>query len=147
MRNFRRPLIVLLVLIAVLSGVAASAHDSSAPLTAPQKAFLANYEAVRAALAADDLTAAKTAAAALAAEPDPSPPAPLTPAQQERQAAFTATVRKLAAAGSLVAARDAFKQLSQRAIHLAAGKTGYHVAHCPGVPDDAGYWVQTAPEI
>ena len=143
----KNPLRSLTVLLALLAGLAASAHESGAPLTAPQKTFLAHYEVVRAALAADDLAAAKKAAAALAAEPSPAPPVPPSPEQTKRQAAFAATVKKIAAADSLVAAREAFKALSKSAIHLAAGKSGYHVAHCPMVPDDAGYWVQTAAEI
>ena len=143
----KNPLRSLTVLLALLAGLAASAHESGAPLTAPQKTFLAHYEVVRAALAADDLVAAKIAAAALAAEPIPAPPVPPTPEQAERQAAFAATVKKLAAADSLVAARDAFKALSKRAVHVAQGQPGYHVAHCPMVPDDAGRWVQTSLEI
>ncbi len=51
--------------------------------------------------------------------------------------------KKLAAAESLCAARTAFKQLSKRAVELAAGQQGYYHAHCPMVPNDEGDWVQT----
>jgi len=103
-----------------LLGRAAYAHDNSAPLDARQKAFLTQYEAVRAALAADNLAAAKTAAAPLA---------------------------KLASAGSLAAAREAFKAVSKRAVHYATGKEGYFVANCPMVDGGEGDWVQTSNKI
>ena len=45
-----------------LLGHPAQAHDKNAPLTDAQKSFLSQYEAVRAALATDDLAAAKKAA-------------------------------------------------------------------------------------
>ena len=62
-------------------------------------------------------------------------------------AAFAVTVKKLATADSPVAARGAFKALSRRAIHLAEGREGYHVAHCPMVSKDEGYWVQITKAI
>lgn len=51
--------------------------------------------------------------------------------------------KKLAASGSLGAARDAFKILSRKASHLAKGLSGYHRFLCPHVPNDEGKWVQT----
>lgn len=130
-----------------LLGLTVRAHDKNAPLNDEQKAFLSQYESVRAALAADDLAATRKAAAAVATESNAAPAEPLTPEQRERQAAFTATVKKIASADSLEAARDAFKQLSKRAVHLVEGKPGYHVAHCPMVPNKEGVWVQTSMEI
>lgn len=99
-------------------------RGSHAPaLTEAQEHFLSGYEAVRAALAADDLDAAKTAAVALT----DSPPA-----------------ASLAKAPSLNAARVAFKKLSAEAVRLAHGQNGYYVATCSMVESD---WVQTTKGI
>ena len=139
--------ILLTLGLSALLGSAACAHDKNAPLNDEQKAFLSQYEAVRAGLAADDLAATQTAAAAIVTESKTPPAEPLTPEQQERQASFVATVKKLAMADSLAAARDAFKLLSKRAIHYAEGKEGYYVAHCPMVPKDEGNWVQITKSV
>jgi Cu(I)/Ag(I) efflux system membrane fusion protein len=130
-----------------LLGLTVRAHDKNAPLNDEQKAFLSQYESVRAALAADDLVATRKAAAAMATESKVAPAEPLTPEQRERQAAFAVTVKKIATADSLEIARDAFKQLSKRAVHLAEGKPGYYVAHCPMVSDNEGVWIQTSKEV
>ncbi len=92
-------------------------------LTGTQKQFLFGYERVRAALAADDLAAAKSAASGIEDS---------TPAVE------------LAKAQSLNAARVAFKKLSVQAIPLAKGQAGYVVANCPMVGSD---WVQTTSKI
>ena len=130
-----------------LLGSVARAHDKNAPLNDEQKAFLFQYEAVRAALAADDLAVAKKAASAVVTESKTAPAEPLTPEQKERQASFAATVQKIATADSLESARDAFKALSKRAVHYAEGKPGYYVAHCPMVPNNEGDWIQTSKDI
>jgi hypothetical protein len=130
-----------------LLGLTVRAHDKNAPLNDEQKAFLSQYESVRAALAADDLAATKMAAGAMTTEPKATPAEPMTPEQKERQVVFAATVKKIASADSLAAARDAFKQLSKRAVHFAEGKPGYYVAHCPMVPNNEGDWIQTSKEI
>lgn len=92
-------------------------------LTKAQTKFLANYEGVRAALAADDLDAAKRSAANIA----------------DSEAA-----RQLSKASSLNAARVAFKKLSAEAIQLAKGHEGYYVANCPMAGSD---WLQTTTKI
>jgi Cu(I)/Ag(I) efflux system membrane fusion protein len=130
-----------------LLGLTVRAHDKNASLNDEQKAFLSQYESVRAALAADDLVATKKAASAITTESKAVPAESLTPEQRERQTAFVATVKRIASAGSLTTAREAFKQLSKRAVHLAEGKPGYHVAHCPMVPNKEGVWIQTSMEI
>lgn len=130
-----------------LLGLTVQAHDKNAPLSDEQKAFLSQYESVRAALAADDLAATKKAAGAMTTEPKTTPAEPMTPDQKERQVAFAATVKKIASADSLAAARDAFKQLSKRAIHFAEGKPGYYLAHCPMVENSEGDWVQVSKSI
>lgn len=130
-----------------LLGATVYAHDKSAPLSEEQKAFLAQYEAVRAALAADDLAATKKAAAAVITESKTQPKEPLTDEQKERQAKFAANVKKIATADSLKSARESFKALSKRAIHYAEGKEGYYVANCPMVEGGEGDWVQTSNKI
>ena len=122
-----------------LLAIAARAHDTSAPLNAEQKQFLSDYEAVRAALAADDLPAAQKAATVLADHASKS--------TEKKAQAHGETAGKLAKAGNLEAAREAFKTLSKGAVHLAEGKEGYFVAHCPMVPNEEGDWVQTTKRI
>jgi hypothetical protein len=139
--------ILLALGLSALLGTAARAHDKNAPLSEEQKAFLSQYESVRAALASDDLAATKKAATGIVTGSKAAPSEPLTPEQKERQVAFAATVNKIASADSLAAARDAFKQLSKRAVHYADGKPGYYVAHCPMVANNEGDWVQNSTAI
>lgn len=122
-----------------LFAAAARAHDTSAPLNAEQKQFLSDYEAVRAALAADDLAAAQKASSVLADHASNS--------TEKKAQAHGDTAGKLAKAENLDAAREAFKALSKGAVHLAEGKEGYYVAHCPMVPNEEGDWVQTTKRI
>ena len=122
-----------------LCSLIAGAHDTSAPLNVTQKQFLADYEVIRAALAADDLAAAQKAAAPVA-ERD-------TQSSEKKIQTRGESAGKLAKAGNLEAAREAFKSLSKSAVHLAEGKEGYYVAHCPMVPNEEGDWVQTTKRI
>lgn len=138
--KFKR-LLLTLGLVGLVS-TTAHAHDKSAPLDSDQKQFLAQYELVRAALAADDLATAQKAAAIVAAMPVihhengvDAPPG------------FVQDARKFAATKSLAEFREVFKSISQRAVHVTAGKPGYYVAHCPMVPDNKGDWVQTTKNI
>jgi len=126
---------------AALLTLAARAHDSNAPLNAEQKQFLKDYEAVRAALAADDLSSAQKAATVIAEHADHA-------AGTDKHAkAKVDTATQLAKADSLAAAREAFKALSKQATHLADGQKGYYLAHCPMVPNEEGDWVQTTKKI
>ena len=95
----------------------------AAELTKAQTKFLANYEGVHAALAADDLEAAKRSAANI------------TESQSAAQ---------LSKAQSLDAARVAFKKLSAEAIQIAKGHDGYYVANCPMAGRD---WIQLTTKI
>lgn len=90
-------------------------------LSDTDKQFLAGYEKVRAALAADDLDKAKTAAGDLRDEGG-----------------------ALAKSGSLKEARVAFEKLSEKAKTLAAGQSGYYVVNCPMLKKD---WVQNSEKI
>ncbi len=96
-----------------------AASAVAADLTPEDKSFLAGYEHVRAALAADDLTAAK-------------------------KAAPEAGDAKLADAASLAAARQEFADLSAKAVPLAKGQPGYFIVYCPMAKKD---WVQTSKSI
>lgn len=95
----------------------------AAGLTKAQVQFLANYENIRAALAADDLEAAKRAAAAITDAP---------------------VATQLTKAPSLNEARTAFRKLSGQAVMLVKGQAGYYVASCPMAGDD---WVQTTAKV
>lgn len=107
--------------IAVLAMVVAPLRLPAAPLSDTDKQFLAGYEKVRSALAADDLNSVKTAAADLGADG-----------------------ADLAKADSLKNARVAFEKVSDKAKQLAAGQSGYYVVHCPMLKKD---WVQTSEKI
>ena len=105
----------------VLCALASVLPLRSADLSEADKQFLANYEHVRAALAVDDLAQTKKAAVALA----------------EEGAA-------IANAQTIASARDAFAVLSEHAIKLAAGQSGYYVVNCPMLKKD---WVQPSGTI
>lgn len=106
----------MLALALALTALAASAE--AANLTDKDKQFLAGYEKVHTALAADDLSGAKSAAKDLGEEGS-----------------------DIAKAGSLKDARTTFEKLSNRAKTLVAGQSSYHVFHCPMLNKD---WVQTS---
>ena len=93
----------------------------SAELSAQDRSFLAGYEQVHVALANDNLTAAKKAAAHLGSDG-----------------------AALAKASSLDAARTEFAKLSDKAAPLTAGQPGYFVIHCPMANKD---WVQTTEKV
>ena len=106
------------MLAVTLALTALSASAQAANLTDKDKQFLAGYEKVHTALAADDLSGAKSAAKDLGEEGS-----------------------DIAKAGSLKDARASFEKLSSRAKTLAGGQSGYHVFHCPMLNKD---WVQTS---
>src|SRR2546430_15204215 len=83
--------------------------------------FLTDYEKIHIALAADDLAGAKAAATELGD-----------------------LGSEVAKANSLTDARTGFEKLSAQAKTVAAGQSGYHVAHCPMLNKD---WVQTSTTI
>ncbi len=88
----------------------------AADLSAGDKEFLAKYEKVRAALANDNLEDAKKAAGELG----------------EEGAA-------LSKSDKIATARTEFSKLSDHAIKLASGQSGYYIVNCPMVQKD---WVQ-----
>lgn len=92
----------------------------AAELSKSETAFLATYEKVRAALADDNLAAAKKAAVDLGDAGSP-----------------------LALSNTLPEARAAFAVLTKTAVKYAAGQPGFYIFHCPMVNQD---WVQTARE-
>ena len=113
--NFR----TLLAATIAITAIAVSAQ--AANLSDKDKQFLAGYEKVHTALAADDLSTAKSAAKDLGEEGS-----------------------DVAQAGSLKDARAGFEKLSNRAKTLVTGQSSYHVAHCPMLNKD---WVQTSTTI
>lgn len=90
--------------------------------------ILSSYTKVASALAADDLAAAKTAAAAVAKHANMS----------DSNKAIAAKADSVAKATKIDEARDAFKSLSDAVVPLAAGEKKYTVMNCPM----AGDWVQ-----
>lgn len=99
----------------------ALANAVAASLSENDRQFLASYEKVRTALAADDLSAAKAAAADLKDDGG-----------------------ALAKSSSLKEARAAFERLSQMAKQKATGQSGYYIVTCPMLKKD---WVQTSEKI
>ena len=95
--------------------------------------ILASYVKVSAALAADDLAAAKTAAAAVAEH-----------AGMSGQKDIAANADAVAKAGKIDAARTSFKALSTAVEPLAAGQKNYVVMNCPMANAD---WVQTGTAV
>ncbi len=93
----------------------------AAALSDQDKQFLTAYGKARNALVADDLASVKKAGADLGSDG-----------------------ADLSKSNSLDEARAAFGKLSGKAVKLAAGQTGYHVAHCPMKNKD---WVQTSTTI
>jgi hypothetical protein len=96
-------------------------YVSAADLTDSDKQFLSGYEKVRAALAADNLAEAKTAAGEMG----------------EEGAA-------IAKSESIITARKEFAPMSERAINLSKGQQGFYVVNCPMLKKD---WVQTSTKI
>ncbi len=101
--------------------IATTTCARAAELNDTDRQFLSAYEKVHAALAADDLAAAKKAGAELGDEG-----------------------QGIATAKDLKTARAGFSKVSERAVTLAAGQAGYYVARCPMVKKR---WVQTSTEI
>jgi hypothetical protein len=92
-------------------------------LSEADAAFLASYEKIRAALAGDNLDAAKAAATGLEG------------------------AEAIAAAKKIADARVAFKALSAKAIAKAKGHAGFYVAHCPMVKGGGADWLATKKAI
>lgn len=117
----------LLAALAILAfATLCTAHEAGEPLKAVDKDFLSDYEGVRVALAADNLAGAKTAAGKI---------------KEDENA------EALAKSASLADAREAFKKLSKRAVHVASDQEGYFIANCPMVKNGEGNWVQTTGKV
>ncbi|CAN5466844.1 hypothetical protein BH20VER3_BH20VER3_16880 [soil metagenome] len=105
----------------LLTSLALAGFVSAAEMSADDKKFLAQYEDVRTALAADNLEEAKKAAT-------------------EMDDAGAA----LAKAGNITDARKEFATMSDRALKLVEGHEGYYHVNCPMLKKD---WVQTTDQI
>ncbi|HXM32363.1 MAG TPA: hypothetical protein VN921_01830 [Chthoniobacterales bacterium] len=110
---------ILMTAVLAVTAIALSAH--AADLSDKEKQFLAGYEKIHIALAADDLVTAQSAARELGDEGG-----------------------DIIKAGTLKDARAVFEKLSSRAKTLVAGQSGYYVVHCPILQKD---WVQTSDKI
>lgn len=105
----------------LLTSLAMTTSVPAAELSVADKAFLAQYETVHAALAADNLAEAKKAATTMGEDGAP-----------------------LARSETIAAARKEFETMSERALKLAAGQAGYYHVNCPMLKKD---WVQTSKEV
>src|SRR2546422_11275700 len=106
---------------ALFAAMALAVSLQAANLSDQDKQFLVAYGKAHDALVADDLAGAKKAGADLG--PDGA---------------------NLSKSTSLDEARSAFGKLSDKAVKLASGQSGYYVAHCPMKNKD---WVQTSTTI
>ena len=113
--------IPVLVALVCLTPLIFSARLAADELSESDKFFLADYEKMRAALAADDLAKSNEVAAELTADGFPA-----------------------AKSETLERARAEFVKLSETAITTAAKQPGYYVVHCPMLNRD---WVQTSKQI
>jgi Cu(I)/Ag(I) efflux system membrane fusion protein len=96
---------------------------TDAKLSEADAAYLASYEKIRAALAGDNLDAAKAAATDVKG------------------------AEEIAAAKKIADARVAFKALSATAISKAKGHEGFWIAHCPMVKGGGADWLTTNKKI
>lgn len=109
------------LLAATIAITAIGFSAQAANLSDNDKKFLAGYEKIHTALAADDLSSAKSTAKDLGEEGS-----------------------DIANAGSLKDARAGFEKLSNHAKTLVDGQSGYHVVHCSMLNKN---WVQTSTTI
>jgi hypothetical protein len=118
--------------------------SSSLPrkLTAEDNLILGQYEAIRVALAHDDLPLARKAASGMA--------------ERFSERPVRTAAQSLTASDSLESARWSFKTLSAAAVKIAKGNGGYYVMHCVvPCPEDCrqcpmerfGEWVQMSPTV
>src|SRR6266536_1183220 len=110
----------LITLVAVCVALA-DPTAGAATLSDKDKQFLTAYGKAHDALVSDDLASAKKAGTDLGSEG-----------------------ADLSKSKSLDEARAGFGKISDKAIQIAAGQTGYYVAHCPMKNKD---WVQTSTTI
>ena len=105
----------------LLTSLAMTTSVPAAELSADDKAFLAQYETVHAALAADNLAEAKKAATTMGEDG-----------------------AKLAKGETIADGRKEFETMSEKALKLTEGQAGYYRVNCPMLKKD---WVQTSKEV
>ena len=126
------------LLLIALTACKSSAHRSAASLTDRDRAALAQYEKVRAALAADDGRSAKNAAKEMADSLKDVP-------DSDRTKAFVGPAEAIADAPALDREREIFKTLSAIAISIGGGVSGYYIVSSP--MGSGGDWLQTSTQI
>jgi hypothetical protein len=117
----------------LLSAFAALTIAAGARAATNATTLISRYEKVSAALVADNLAGARSAAQALVAG-----------AENTRDDAIAGAAQAVAKAGDLAAAREAFKTLSVRVIPLARQQRGLFIVNCPMANAD---WVQDSRTI
>ena len=113
--------IIRLMLLSAVCVALTCAVAEAASLAETDKQFLAAYEKIHTALAADDLSNAVSAAKELGDGGG-----------------------DIVKAKSLTEARTSFEKLSAKAKGLVAGQSGYYLVHCPMLKKD---WVQTSTTV
>jgi hypothetical protein len=128
-----RPFIAFFVLTGMAALHARTGDAMADHHAATRRQILAGYETVRAALADDDLAAAKTAVQKLA-----------TDADRLHHAGIASSAKAVARADNLAGAREAFKTLSVEVVALAKHTKGYFILTCPMAQAD---WVQSTQQV
>ena len=119
-------------LVLILAFALASLPLFAAESTHPK--IIKQYDIVRAALVADDLSAAKKAATNLA-----------TAAQEESVTELQVPIKKLTDSTSLKEARAAFQSISLVLEKWVKGQKGFFIVTCPMIKDSV--WIQTTDKI
>lgn len=121
---------------ALLTGCGHQSRPASS-LSEKDRTILAKYEDIRAALAVDDLRAAKRAGKGLATFLKPTPDSPATP--------LDGPVGDIAEAPMLDKAREAFLKLSNDLVPTTEGVEGFYVMEAP-MPVGA-VWIQPTAKV
>ena len=119
-----------------LPGCGRRAQRPANALSGPDRAALAQYELIRAALTNDDLRAAQKAARQLADSLKPATAQAVAPEMYQPADALANSI-------ALDRAREQFRALSVSAIHQAGDVEGFYVFSSPMYPDSQ--WLQTKP--
>lgn len=122
----------------VLAGCGGAIRKSAAPISAADLAVLAPYDAVRAALADDDMTRTRLAAAKLLKAID-------SPGVSSAVAKTKAAAKALSETFRIDLARSAFKEISGALEPICEGAGGFYVFSSSLVPD--GTWIQTTKDV
>ncbi len=127
-----------LAVLGLFSGCSRAPRKAAATISAEDRAVLAQYEAVRAALANDDLRRARLAGEKLLKAVE-------APGVSPAIAKTKATAKTLAESFRIDLSRGAFKEISTALIPVCEGTEGFFVVSSTLVSD--GNWIQRTTEI